>query len=189
MRISIAASRLVFCERRKEMFCEGEYVVYGLNGVCRIEGITNLDMDDIPKEKKYYALSPINQRGKIYVAVDSGQDKMRKIITKTEAEDLILKLQEIEPLKIKNDKAAEEIYKKSLQCFDCTEWVRLIKYIYEHNQNRLTSGKKVTAKDEKYMCMAEDALYSELGIALGIPREQVLEYILTKVKNINESKK
>lgn len=43
------------------MFSEGDYVVYGLNGVCRVDGITNLDMNDIPKDKKYYVLLPINQ--------------------------------------------------------------------------------------------------------------------------------
>lgn len=106
---------------------------------------------------------------------------MRSVITKEEAEDLLSKLQEIEPIKITNDRVAEEEYRKCIGHYDCTEWVRLIKCIYERNQNRLANGKKITANDEKYMHKAEDALYSELGIALGIPKEQVLGYILAKV--------
>lgn len=163
------------------MFQEGEYIVYGLNGVCRIEGITHPDMQGIPKDRKYYALSPVNQSGRIYAAVDSCEDKMRRVITRAEAEDLLGKLQKIDPIEITDDRGAEELYKSCIRCYDCTEWVRVIKCIYLRNQKRITDGKKVTAKDEKYMRMAEDALYSELGIALGIPREQVLEYILQKV--------
>lgn len=32
------------------MYKEGEYIVYGLNGVCLIESITTLDMKDVPKD-------------------------------------------------------------------------------------------------------------------------------------------
>ncbi|MDD6881570.1 MAG: hypothetical protein PUE18_08345 [Firmicutes bacterium] len=59
----------------------------------------------------------------------------------------------------------------------CTEWIRLIKCIYQNEQNRMNAGKKVTVRDEKYMKLAENALYGELGIALGIPKNQVLDYI------------
>lgn len=94
------------------MFQAGEYVVYGLSGVCYVEGIIHLDIPDIPKDREYYSLVPIGQGGKIYVNVDTAQDKMRNVISKTEAEDLISGLKNIEPLKISNDKTAEEIFKK-----------------------------------------------------------------------------
>ena len=46
---------------------------------------------------------------------------------------------------------------------------------------RLSDGKKATAIDEKYMNMAEESLYGEIGIALDIPKEDVLEYILKEI--------
>ena len=67
-----------------------------------------------------------------------------------------------------------------MRSYDYTEWIRLIKCIYQHKQNRIKDGKNVTSRDQKYMRMAEEALYSELSIALDIPREQVLSYILAK---------
>lgn len=160
------------------MYSEGEYVIYGMNGVCRVNGITTLDFKDVPKDLEYYVLFSENNGGKIYVPVDIGESNMRRVITKTEAEELITKMPLIEPIIVNNEKLAEEAYKKCFRCFDCTEWIRLIKYIYHRKQQRLSSGKKITATDEKYMHMAEDALYSELGIALDIPKEQVLDYIL-----------
>lgn len=66
-----------------------------------------------------------------------------------------------------------------MRSYDCTEWVRLIKCIYKRKLKRTESGKKVTAADEKYMRLAEEALYSELAIALGVEKDKVLEIILS----------
>lgn len=164
------------------MFCEGEYVVYGTNGVCRVGEITTMDLDNVPKDREYYVLYPKNNGGKIYVPVDIGNYKMRRVITKAEAEELIVKIPSIEPIHVSNEKLLGEMYKKCIRCYDCIEWIRLIKCIYSRKQIRLSDGKKITSTDEKYMHMAEESLYTELGIALDIPKEQVLDYILKEVE-------
>ena len=41
----------------------------------------------------------------------------------------------------------------------------------------------MTATDQRYMHMAEDALYLELGTALNMKKEQVLEYIIEEIEN------
>ena len=66
-----------------------------------------------------------------------------------------------------------------MRSYDCIEWVRLIKCIYNRKIKRIESGKKITATDEKYMRLAEEALYSELAIALGISKNKVLEIIMS----------
>ena len=97
------------------MYKEGEYIVYGLNGVCRVESITTLDMKDVPKDAEYYSLIPLGKGGKIYVRVDSLQDKMRPVISKSEAELLIKQIDEIEAIKITNEKKVEELYKINIK--------------------------------------------------------------------------
>ena len=164
------------------MFREGEYVVYGTNGVCRVGEITKLNFKNIPKDIEYYVLYPKNNGCKIYVPVDKAKPKMRNIISKEEAEELIKKIPNIEPVVVKNEKLLEEVFKKSIQCNNCIEWIRLIKCIYFRKQIRLSEGKKVTAIDEKYMHMAEESLYWELGTARDIPKEQVLDYIIKEIE-------
>ncbi|MCI6870196.1 MAG: hypothetical protein MR853_05635 [Selenomonadales bacterium] len=44
---------------------------------------------------------------------------------------------------------------------------------------RTESGKKAIAVDEKYMRLAEEALYSELAFALGVKKDKVLKIILS----------
>lgn len=164
------------------MYQKGEYVVYGANGVCQVGVVTKLNLDNIPKDREFYVLYPRNNGGKIYVPVDKASAKMRSIITREEAEELIKKMPDIEPLAVTNEKMLEEMYKKCMHCYDCVEWIRLIKCIYHRKKIRLSEGKKVTAIDEKYMHMAEDSLYWELGTALDIPKEEVLEYIFKEIE-------
>lgn len=161
------------------MYKKGEYVVYGLTGVCLVEGITTLNMKGIPGDEKYYSLVSLNQGGRIYSKVDSAHSKMRPVISKSEAECLIKEVDKVEPLKVTNEKTVEELYKSCMRSYDVKEWVRLIKCIYQRKCKRIESGKKLTEFDQKYMRIAEEALYSELAIALGVEKDKVLEIILS----------
>lgn len=173
-------------ERRCIVYHKGEYAVYGSNGVCQVGEVTTLNLDQIPKDRKYYVLYPRNNGGKVYVPVDKADLKMRRILTREEAEELIEKIPTIVPITVTNEKLLEEMYKKCMRCYDCTEWIRLIKCIYSRKQTRLSEGKKITATDERYMHMAEESLYWELGTALDIPRELVLEYIIKQIEKDKE---
>ena len=110
------------------MFTKGEYVVYEQKGVCRVEGFEAPDIPGIAKDRTYYVLLPVLQGGKLYVPADSAEGKMRKIISRQEAEELIAHLDQIDPLKASDDKTAEELYKSCMQSYDYTEWIRLIKW-------------------------------------------------------------
>ena len=168
------------------MYSKGEYVIYGSSEICQVGDITTLDFDNVPKNKEYYILFSKNNSGKIYVPVDIADTKMRKIITREEAEELIKEIPSIEPIEIIDEKLLEESYKKCIHSNKCIEWIRLIKCIYGRKQLRLSEGKKITATDEKYMRMAEDALYLELGTALNMQKEQVLEYIINEIEKNNK---
>ena len=164
------------------MYQKGEYVIYGSRGVCQVGDITTLNLDNVPKNREYYVLFPKNNGGTIYVPVDVAGTKMRKTITKEEALHLIEKIPSIEPIKIIDERLSEESYKKCIRSNACIEWIRLIKCIYARKQLRLSEGKKITSTDEKYMHMAEDALYLELGTALDLQKDQVLEYIIKEIE-------
>ena len=42
------------------MFEQGEYIVYGSTGVCKVEKVTTMDMDGVPGDKLYYILKDGN---------------------------------------------------------------------------------------------------------------------------------
>ena len=65
---------------------------------------------------------------------------------------------------------------------DSADWVRVIKTIYHRKQKRLLAGRKETAVDGRYFKLAEESLYGELAIALGMERNQVSAYISDRLQ-------
>ena len=165
------------------MFAAGDYVVYGRVGICQVKGTTTMEMEGIPKDRLYYVLIPDGKtEGTIYTPVDNMKQVLRPVMTKEEAEDLITSIPEIEELEIENEKLREEKYKECLKTCDGTEMCRIIKTIYSRKMKRMKSGKRVTAVDERYMKLAEDNLYSELSLLLGVPKENMVSYISEKIQ-------
>lgn len=165
------------------MFEKGECIIYGSKGICEVKDITKLDLDGVSKDRLYYILAPMNQKdSKIFVPVDSNKTVMRKLISRAEAEQLIESMPEIEEIWVENDKLREEKYRECMRTCECKEWVRIIRTLYARMQKRIAQGKKVTATDERYFKMAEENLYSELSIALEIPKEEMEKYIAEHIE-------
>lgn len=164
------------------MFEKGEYVVCGSKGVCLVEDITTLDISGVDKEREYYILKPVYVAGStVYLPVDATKESIRRILSKEEANELIHVIPEIPLITITNDKLLEQEYRGCIRSNNCKEWIKIIKTIYLRKQKRIEAGRKVTAVDTKYFRLAEDNLYGELAVSLGMPREEVESYITGEI--------
>lgn len=164
------------------MYEKGQYIVYGIRGVCQVADIITIDHPVGPKGRLYYELHPYNQKdGKIVTPVDSEKTITRLLLTRPEAEALIQEIPQIKEMTVANDKQREERYKEALKNCDCRVWVSMIKALYLRKQDRIEHKKKVTDLDERYFRMAEDYLNSELSLALDISKEKINEYIKERI--------
>ena len=169
------------------MFEIGDFIVYGNSGVCRVEKVGYLDTSMVSQKKLYYTLNPYYTSGNtIFTPVDNQKVIMRPVMKKEEAERLIREIPEIESLWIPDEKKREFEYKQAFGKCDCRELVKIIKTIYIHKKHRIAEGKKVTSVDERYFNMAENNLYGELAIPLGMDKEKVREFVTETVDHINE---
>lgn len=167
------------------MFEKGDYIIYGSIGVCQVTDITEISLDGVPKDKLYYVLHPVNQDGsKIFTPVDNNKNVIRKLISKEEVLALIDEIPDIEELWIANDRMREEKYKECIRSCDCREWVKVIKTLHLRKKERLSQGRKTLSADDRYLKLAEENLYSELSIQLGIPKDEVEKYITTRIKQL-----
>ncbi len=165
------------------MFEIGEYVICGNKGVCRVEDITTLDITGVDKKRKYYILKPKYVSGStVYVPVDAAGESMRKILQPEEAKKLISRIPHIPLLTFADDKLSEQTYKECMRSNSCEELVRVIKTIYSRKKKRIEAGRKVTAVDAKYSHLAEESLYGELAVSLGIERDEVEAYIAGEIE-------
>lgn len=172
------------------MFEKGDYIIYGNAGVCRVEGVTTMDMAGIPKDRLYYILHPEGKpESKLFIPVDKPRSVVRKLISKAEAEELIDDIPDIEILDIVSDKLREERYKECIRSCDSRELIRIIKTIYLRKKKRMEQGKKATNIDESYLKLAEEKLYSELSVLLGIQKSDMENYITARIQEKAENKR
>ncbi len=172
------------------MFRKNDMVVYGSQSVCEIINIGTLSMSMIDKKKKYYTLKPIYQRDSVvYVPVDSEKPVMRPVITKQEAQELVEKIPSIKAAWIEKEVEREQEYKKAISSCDPEQLIMIIKALYSRRKARIEDGKKVTVIDERYFKMAEKQLHEELAFALGIPKEEVADYIGGYINKKSSKKK
>lgn len=165
------------------MFEKGELIMCGGHGVCRVNDIIGNPIDRLDLKRKYYVLEPVFEKAStIYTPVDNDKIVMRRIMNKEEAEKLIAHIEDIETVWIQEEKRREQTYKEAIRTYDSRSLVQIIKTLYQRRKSRINEGKKVLSSDEQYLHKAEELLYSEMSLALSIPKERVEAYITAAVE-------
>lgn len=165
------------------MFKIGDYIVYGHNGICRVEDITHPDITGADSGRIYYVLIPEKSKdSRLFCPADNDKIVIRKIISADEAVEIIEESKTIEPLSISNDRMRDDSYKSVMKSCDPRRCVQVIKALLIRKREREISGKKITATDEKYLKMAEAELCDELAIATGLAREDIKEQIISNCR-------
>jgi len=161
------------------LFKVGDLIVYGSTGVCEVLDISRPD----DKERKFYVLKPLYQSCIISTPVDTTKVLMRKIISKNEAQQLVDTIPSIqaEAYHSHDVRQLEGHYKAYIKACDCMELLELSMSIYEKKQDAISQKRKLGIVDERYMKRAEELLFGELSAALGIPKNEVPEYISARV--------
>ncbi|MGM9521440.1 MAG: CarD family transcriptional regulator [Oscillospiraceae bacterium] len=167
------------------MFAVGDLIIYGGEGVCKVESIGAPLVSGANKDRLYYTLSPLYRTGRVFAPVDSPVF-MRPVISRQEAIDLIRQIPSIraEVYENRNLRFLTEHYQETMQSHNCSDLVKLIKDVYLKRQNANEKGKKLGQIDERFMRRAEDMLYSELAVALELPKDDVCGYIAEAVKKM-----
>lgn len=164
------------------VFQINDLIAYDGSGVCIIEAIGLQDISGLDSSLQYYKLKPLYEKeSSIISPVNSSRILIRKLLTQEEAMDLIALVPGIEEIGIEDEKGREEKYKQALHSNNCSEWVRIIKTLSPRMEARALQKKTVDQIDQRYFRMAEDLLYGELAISLGIPKDQVRDFIADQV--------
>lgn len=168
------------------MYQVGELIIYGSYGVCKVEAVGAPNISGLGSGRIYYTLNPLYQGGRVYAPIDSNVF-MRPIISYVETQQLISRIPSISEYdyNTNNIKFLEQNYKECIKTHDCVNLIKIIKTIYTKRLVKISQGKKPGQVDEKFLKRAEDLLYGEFAVTLGIPKENVRSYIEDKVKEIS----
>ncbi len=168
------------------MFQKGDCIVYGSTGVCRIKAVGPLgNMRGADRQRLYYTLDPLYEQGVIYAPVDCDVF-MRPILSRRAVDELISKIPDIREDRAFNScdqRMLSDYYRAFFRTHNCEDLVQLIKTVYAKNKHSQETGKKVGQTDQRYKKHAEELLYGEFAVALGIPVETVVDYISDRLSH------
>lgn len=165
------------------MFKVNDSVLYGSQGVCKIEKI---EAKEIGKTKRdYYVLRPIYQENNtIFVPVDNENlvSKMHSVMSEEEIKELIKTLPNEEMGFEQDDNLRRNSYKEILSSGDRVAVASVIKTLYLEQCRRKEAGKKLPLADEQILNRAETLLYNELSLVLNIKPDQVIPFINEQIE-------
>ncbi len=120
----------------------------------------------------------------IYAPVD-GTIFMRPVISRQEALDLIDLIPTMDAEAYHNPvlRQLTEHYEAALGKHDCGELIAMTMSLYAKKQGMIERKRKFGAVDERYMKRAQELLFGELSAVLGIPEEQVPDFIASRVES------
>ncbi len=164
------------------MFQVGEYIVYGINGICRVEDVCPSPYDKTDP-RTYYLLVPVNNpmSSTIYTPVDNERVPMRRLMTATEIEALIADMPAIELLTVPIEKQRREIYRTTIGTLAPEGYVQVIKTVHRRREELTAAHKHFPVTDLEYGRLAKHLLYSECAHVLGLAEESMEEYIASRI--------
>lgn len=171
------------------MYKINDQILYGRAGICKIIDITVPDKDNFSTDQLYYVLRQVDNNCIIYTPVNS-KIPMRPVISAEEVNRLIDMIPEINAEAYYNNHM-QELTRHYQAVFDdmrCEGLIELVMSIYAKKKIAEEQNRKIGQIDEKFMKHAEDILYSEFSLALGIPKEKVPDYIVSRVSAFSEGK-
>lgn len=165
------------------MFQVGEYIVYGINGICRVEeiGPSPYDHED---PRTFYLLIPLNNpmSSTIHTPVDNDHVPMRRLMTKEEIKKLMAAIPSIETLTVPVEKQRREIYRTVIGELKPEGYVKVIKTVRRRREELTAARKHFPVTDLEYGRLAKHLLCSECACVLGLSEEEADNYIQNCIK-------
>lgn len=165
------------------MFSIGDYMVYGINGVCLVQDICASPFDK-KDTRTFYLLKPLgaSSGSVIYTPTDNEQVPMRPLMTKEQAEGLIGRMSELEPLEIPTEKMRRDLYRQAMHSCDPEQYVRLIKTVYHRRMDMMQQHKRLSETDSDFERNAKLSLYHELSVVLDVQFGEVEQYLIERLQ-------
>ncbi|MNY00180.1 CarD-like/TRCF domain protein [compost metagenome] len=167
------------------MYKVDDIVIYGKMGACKITDITKPGDIGVAKGRLYYVLQSLQTSCIIYAPVNTAVF-MRPILSAAEVNRLIDTIPGLEAEPYYNDHAQElaKHYESALESNNCEELFKLTMSIHAKKQAAEQLNRKIGQIDQKFMKLAEEILFSEISLAVGIPKEKAQEYIAARVEGV-----
>lgn len=179
------------------MYAPGSLVVYR-HHVCEVAAVR----EDYYDGKDYLELHALFQNSlKLFVSAEEAHlPTLRPVMTKKEALALVDSIADADGIDENSfelgantptvlERRVREEYDRRLKTFAPEDLVPIMKSVHERTVRREGAGARSRPTDKKYFDLAEGLLCDELSVSLGIPRENVKDFLVERVKQVEAKRR
>ena len=168
--------------RELTMYQVGDWVVYGVQGVCHIIGTEKQLVNR--KRSQFLVLAPLfNQESRFYLPMDNptALAKLKAVLPKDELISLLSSESAQEDLWIPEESRRKQYYREVIGGGDRITVMRMLSSLYRYKALQLSSGRKFHQSDDNFLRDAEKLLSSEVALVLELSQEEARNYIRTQL--------
>ena len=167
------------------MYSSGEFVVYGIHGVCRILGTEKQLVNR--KRSEFYVLEPIVQKGsRFYLPVDNptALAKLKSLLSVEELKELLNAEQIRIDCWIPEDSRRKNAYRELLNNADRLGLLQMLASLYRFKDEQEIAGRKFHQCDDNFQRDAERVLLSEISLLMELSMDQAREFLRTQLRSM-----
>ena len=165
------------------MFQSGEYVVYGVHGVCCVKGCEKQTVNR--KRVEYLVLEPVgNGESRYYVptASEAAMGKLKPVLSPEELTVLLTSDEIRQGEWIAEDNQRKQYYRELIGSGDRVSILKMVCALYRYKEEQTAAGRKFHLADDNFLRDAEKFLSSEISLVLEKTPEEARHYLREQLK-------
>ena len=160
------------------MYQTGDWVVYGIHGVCRVIGTEKQLIKR--KRTQYLVLEPRAQtESRFYLPVENptAMAKLKAVLPKEELTALISSEEVRQDVWIQEENQRKQHYRDLISSGDRVSLMKMVSTLYRYRASQTAAGRKFHQADENFLRDAEKLLASEIALVLELSAEDARNYL------------
>lgn len=160
------------------MYQVGEYVVYGVHGVCRVLGKEKQLVNR--KRTEYLVLEPLTKgESKFYLPTQNpvAMGKLQPVLSRQELDELITSDEIRKDCWISEENLRKQHYRDLMAGGNRISLLQMLAALYRHKEEQAAAGKKFHQCDDNFLRDAEKLLCSEISLVMEMEPDQARAYL------------
>lgn len=160
------------------MYQIGDWVVYGVHGVCHVIGIEKQLVNR--KRTQYLVLEPLAQtESRFYLPLENptAMAKLKTVLTKEALAELLASDAAQQDLWIADENQRKQQYRELINGGDRVSLMKMITSLYRYKSAQIAAGRKFHQSDENFLRDAEKLLASEIALVMELSQEEAKKYL------------
>ena len=160
------------------MYQAGEWVVYGIHGICRVVGTEKQLVNR--KRTQYLVLEPLSQsESRFYLPMENpvAMAKLNAVLSRDALCELLASDQIRQDVWIDEENQRKQCYRELITSGDRIALLRMIRSLYSYKEAQLASGRKFHQSDDNFLRDAEKLMASEIALVMQMSTEEARTYL------------